>query len=440
MLSERKAGQSHRVGGVLRVGTLLFLLSSSLFSAQGYAPSTEGHNEPPKETQQLPEVRHRQRDSAWAWPKERMNSKTQKVVEEWSEAYRKTETLQYTETITYLAPSNGEKSLHITLRFWGKRPNLSRVEVSVEGANESAVMVSDGKMIWEYDKSRNLYMKTAQPEGALMVQGELGILTYVVGPSLMFHSDPYVSLTRGATSMELAREEKNKEIIVRRRQPGRTTLTWLDSEDFLPRRYSVFQNVEDDLREIVREKRTGLKVNEPIPDSLFTFKLPANAKMYVPPRPETFLLKPGVEVPNASWLTPNGESVPLSKWKGKPYLLTFWAEWLPTSVKHLKALEKLLQEVQEGDHDFAVLAVNAWDDLDALSRYQKEHENTPLTLLRDPVTSQDSSSVYRLFGVRGLPATYLIGKDGKVLKAWIGHDAERIKQIKEAVEALSASQ
>jgi len=369
-----------------------------------------------------------------------MNSKTQKVIEEWAEAYRKAETLQYTETIMFMDASRSDKALRVVIRFWGKRPNLARTEVSIEGESESAVMVCDGKMIWEYDKGRNLYMKTVQPSGSLMIQGELGILVHVVGPSLLFNPDPYISLTRGALSLEVVRAEQNKEIIVRRKQPGRTTLTWIDKDDFLPRRYSVFQQVEGELNEVIREKRTGLKVNEPIPASLFSFKLPANAKRYVAPRPETFLLKPGSEAPDVSWLTPDNENVRLSKWRGKPFLLTFWAEWLPNSTKHLHALAKVLKDCQNENHDFAALAVNAWDEVDALSRYQKEHEDTPFVLLRDPVMSQEYSSVYRLFGVRGLPTTYLIGKDGKILKAWIGHDKEYVKEIKEAIQALSSSQ
>lgn len=438
MRLEIKRKQASILNSAKRAALFFLVLAGGAFGVASFALA--GEEAPPKEEKQLEEVRPRLRDSAWAWPKEPMNSKTQKVVEAWAEAYRKTETLQYTETITYLDPSGADKPLRIVIRFWGKRPNLARVEVSVAGENESAVMACDGSMIWEYDRNRNLYMKTTQPKGHLMVQGELGVLTHVVGPSLLFHADPYVSLTRGATSLEVVRSEKSKEIVVRRKQPGRATLTWLDGEDYLPRRYSVFQQAEGELREVVREKRADVKVNEAIPNSFFSFKLPAGAKLYSPPRPETFLLKPGTELPDVAWLALNGESVRLSKWRGKAFLLTFWAEWLPNSVKHINSLAKLLQEVHGDENDFAAIAVNAWDETDALSRYRKEHEDTGLSLLRDPVMSPEHSSVYRLLGVRGLPATYLVGKDGKVLKAWIGHDPERMKQIREAVDALLASQ
>ncbi len=417
---------------LLCVGALLVLVFGTLrtFAQQSDAP--------PNDEKKLDEVRPRQRDSSWAWPKEPMNSKTQKVLEAWSEAYKNAETLQYTETINYLRTAHLEKPLQVTLRFWGKRPNLSRVEVSVEGENESAVMVCDGKTIWEYDKKRNLYMKTLQPDGSLMLQGELGVLVHVVGPSLMFLPDPYISLTRGATSLEVVRTEQPKEVLVRRTQKGRKTLTWLNREDMLPRRYSVFDEDDGEYQEIVREKRTGLKLNEPIANSFFAFKLPAGAKLYVPPRPENYLLKPGTEVPNVAFLNSSGESVRLSKWKGKPYLLTFWAEWLPNSTKQLKTITKALNESRDENHEVTVLAVNTWDEVDALTRYQKEHEDSPLVLLRDPTQVHEYSIAYRNFGVRGLPTTYLVGKEGRVLKAWVGFDEEHTKEIKEAIEALSS--
>ena len=86
-----------------------------------------------------------------------MNALTQSVLQKWARAYQKVQTLEYVETMTYPSSDRSRKPKQVTLRFWGKRPLLARVEVSVSDANEDAVMICDGKIIWEYYKPRNVY-------------------------------------------------------------------------------------------------------------------------------------------------------------------------------------------------------------------------------------------------------------------------------------------
>ena len=382
---------------------------------------------PKKEADQSEEIRPRIRDRFWAWPKNPMDSETFTLLERMANAYKQAETLQYTETLT-LNPKAGAKATKVVIRFWGKRPNLARVEISTPNPEEDGVLVCDGKTVWEHCPRKNLYMRTAAPNGPLIIQGELGALTQVAGPSLLFYPDPYMSLTRGSVTMTSRPSRNGRETIVTRvLENSRFMVVWVDNRDFLSRRYRMYRIRNGVVEEQMRHERSEIRINDTIPDALFAFAPPKEAKRYTPPSPETLLLKPGTLAPKTECLDRKGKLKTLSGLKGKPTLVAFWAEWLPVSTRALKSLENLVREYKD---EVYFVALNVWDEPDALERYLRENSETPWTLWREPVQSKEASPIYEKFGVRGLPTLYLLDKEGKVLKAWIGFDEDRLGEIR----------
>ncbi len=374
------------------------------------------------------------------WPREPMNALTKSILEKWSRAYEKANALEYVETMTLASRDKSRKPTQVTLRFWGKRPNLARVEVSVADANEDGVMLCDGKIIWEYYKPSNIYMKTPYPESSLMIQGELGSLAYVVGPSLLFSPKPYLSLVYGANSLsaKMVQRDGVKEALVTRVQGDKIILTWLNTKDYIPRRYRVYQIKGDGMTEVLLDTRTNLRINGHISDEMFVFSRPRGARLAVPERPELALLKPGAPLPELQLLDEQEKPVLLSSLLGKPTVLVFWAEWLPLSMETLGEVARLKDEMAAEGVDLQVLGVCTWDIGEALKRFRKENPQSSIPLFLDANYERQHtlSASYRRFGVRGLPTIYLVNTEGRVSRGWVGAGAQNVRELTKMVKSL----
>ena len=105
------------------------------------------------------------------------------------------------------------------------------------------------------------------------------------------------------------------------------------------------------------------------------------------------------------------KTVQLSQLRGKPVLLNFLATWCPPCVQEVPALVQLQQQV--GDK-VTILAVSMDEDADAYKNFTTKRMPGILTV-RDP--DHKSSGLY---GTYAYPETFLIDKDGKIQRKFIG--------------------
>jgi thiol-disulfide isomerase/thioredoxin len=134
----------------------------------------------------------------------------------------------------------------------------------------------------------------------------------------------------------------------------------------------------------------------------------------------TSLFKPLDPVGYPSRLTPphwrggtlDVRHVSMPDLRGKVVLVNFWASWCPECRQEMPVLERLHREL--APQGLAIVGVNAWEKREAASRYVKELGLTfPLVL--DP-----DGKISALYGVIGLPATFLVGRDGRAVAFAIG--------------------
>jgi thiol-disulfide isomerase/thioredoxin len=104
-------------------------------------------------------------------------------------------------------------------------------------------------------------------------------------------------------------------------------------------------------------------------------------------------------------------TVQLSQLRGKPVLLNFWATWCPPCVEEVPSLVALQQQM--GDK-VTVLAVSMDEDVDAYKAFTAKRMPGLLTV-RDG--DKKSSALYGTFAY---PETFLIDKDGKIQRKFIG--------------------
>jgi peroxiredoxin len=105
------------------------------------------------------------------------------------------------------------------------------------------------------------------------------------------------------------------------------------------------------------------------------------------------------------------KTVQLSQLRGKPVLLNFWATWCPPCVQEVPALVGLQQQM--GDK-VTILAVSMDEDADAYKNFTTKRMPGILTV-RD--RDHKSSAMYGTFAY---PESFLIDKDGKIQRKFIG--------------------
>ena len=89
-------------------------------------------------------------------------------------------------------------------------------------------------------------------------------------------------------------------------------------------------------------------------------------------------------------------------------LLNVWATWCTSCREEMGDLAALHREF--APHGLRVLAVSVDQGAEAKVRRFAEHERLPFTVAHDP-----DNRVQPLYGVVGVPETYLVGADGRVL-------------------------
>ncbi len=92
--------------------------------------------------------------------------------------------------------------------------------------------------------------------------------------------------------------------------------------------------------------------------------------------------------------------------RGKVIALRFWADWCPYCGPEMRAIEPIYQRLKgEG---LEVVAMNAGQGPEAITRFLQD---TPVSY---PVLLDQTVKAVGLYGVVGLPHTYLIDRDGIV--------------------------
>ncbi len=119
----------------------------------------------------------------------------------------------------------------------------------------------------------------------------------------------------------------------------------------------------------------------------------------------------GRTAPNFSF-TLDGHHTQLSALRGKIVILNFWATWCPPCVEETPSLEMMSQEVKP--LGMTVLGVSVDEDASAYSTFLVNHHVTFPTY-RDP-----SKKIPVAYGTFMYPESYIIGRNGVILRKLIG--------------------
>lgn len=140
-------------------------------------------------------------------------------------------------------------------------------------------------------------------------------------------------------------------------------------------------------------------------------------------------------------LAPLGRDGPAPGLAGKVTLLNFWATWCPPCRRELPGLARIAARLAD-EPRFQLVAVNvgaAADEPDALATETREflaaHSlDLEAWCFADPVGRATLSAV---LGLESIPATFLVGADGRVRRAWLGYRAgDEAEMARDVVASL----
>lgn len=116
--------------------------------------------------------------------------------------------------------------------------------------------------------------------------------------------------------------------------------------------------------------------------------------------------------PSFALPTLDGRSLASGSLRGKVVLINFWATWCGPCKEEMPTLQRLRHTFSS--EEFVLLAITTDHQREAIREFVKALG------LSFPILLDETKDVSAAFGVRGLPTTVLIGKDGRLVARAVG--------------------
>jgi peroxiredoxin len=121
----------------------------------------------------------------------------------------------------------------------------------------------------------------------------------------------------------------------------------------------------------------------------------------------------GSQAPDFQLVDTRGEIHTLKDLRGKVVLVNFWATWCPPCRAEMPSMEDLYRTY--GQDDFEILAINVDDNgPEVMPGFLKK---TPHTF---PILFDTEFQAQNLYGVSMFPETFIVDKNGVIVKKVIG--------------------
>ncbi len=309
-----------------------------------------------------------------------------------------------------------------------------RIDITLDPPQEgqepySLVIAFDGETVTMINHQQNAYFDRKAPGG-------LGILNN--GASIMvreFVTEDPLKKELEAVSLEYVGTEKVGDVecdVVHAifAADGGEARWHFAKTDHLPRQVERFMNTPVGLTSLVT-RILSIDTKPEVDPKVFRLDRPEG---YQTPESQLGqrsrnqnLIESGTLAPVFTLKDAEGKSVSLNALRGKVVLLDFWATWCGPCKRAMPKLEKIHKKYK--DQPVAVYGVSVWErkaDADPGGYLKKAGYTYPTLVKGDKVAEQ--------YKVKGIPALFLIGPDGKVILSRAGMTSDLEKVLVEEID------
>jgi thiol-disulfide isomerase/thioredoxin len=108
----------------------------------------------------------------------------------------------------------------------------------------------------------------------------------------------------------------------------------------------------------------------------------------------------------------NGTAFSIAEFSGKPVLFHFWATWCPICDLEKDSIESI-------SHDYQVISIASWSEGEPeVKAYMLENQ------LTFPVMLDNSGELAQAFGLKGVPASFILSPNGEIKFVETGYSTE----------------
>lgn len=141
----------------------------------------------------------------------------------------------------------------------------------------------------------------------------------------------------------------------------------------------------------------------------------------------TTLIHPGDQAPDFAVEMLDGPCITLSALRGNVVLLNFWATWCPPCREELAQVQTQIIDRFAG-RDLVFLPISRGEERATVAAFREKTGYT-FAMGLDP-----TQTIYNMYASNFIPRNFLIDRDGKVILATVGYDAEEFETLIQTIE------
>jgi len=141
--------------------------------------------------------------------------------------------------------------------------------------------------------------------------------------------------------------------------------------------------------------------------------------------------KLGNSVENFTLPAPDGKEIDFESLRGKYVLIDFWASWCGPCRQSFPHMREVYKKYKS--NKFEIYSISIDEDKDAWLKAVQEENNPWLQSLDTKNISKKS------FAVTGIPTTFLIDPDGKIIAKEVGFDPNGGSEIEKKIKEISST-
>jgi len=121
----------------------------------------------------------------------------------------------------------------------------------------------------------------------------------------------------------------------------------------------------------------------------------------------------GLEAPNFTFPDLNGQSVTLFDHRGKVVLVNIWATWCPPCRQEMPSMQRLYEKFRGENLEILAVSIDS-NGLEAVDPLMRKID------LTFPVLLDPKETIKPLYGITGVPESFIVDKEGILVKKIIG--------------------